>query len=421
MKRFLTISSFAALVAACGARTDLEPIRDIEGGGGAALTTVASTSVASSTSTEATTSASSSSAGGGPVCTTLGPPLDAPIALTDPSGDAMLTSLLSEGDRAFAASANNNDPSPDPSWRVREVAADLETLGPSQIVAKHPQGVSFSGMSLASQGNHRGALFWDESHGCRFVPILEDGAGGTAAEVDPTAFCYGLSATESGFYAFKSPTFGFMPLTLLSLDASGKVSSEVAVLPPSLVLTFPRGHARLDDGTLLLAHSESSGAYFGTRISLAGEVISKPHPIVTLGEHPEFAITSAGDHALAVWSSDHAPGDVLVANLDPDGTPNKVTFVGHAKPPTADVAILRYGDGALVAWSDASSDSIYVVRVSATGDLLTSAIEIAAPGLAHDLRLVPTTYGAMVGFAALAPGGLTQVWVSALPCSVAER
>lgn len=410
------------LASSCGARTDLEPIRDVEGVGGAGAS-IASTGATTSSTDDVSSSATSSSTGPGPVCTTLGAPLSQPIALTEPSGDAMLTSLLSEGDRTFFASANNNGPSPDPTWRVRQVSPDLQRIGASEVVAKHPQSVSFSAMSLASANGHRGGLFWDESHGCRFVAITDDGAAGESTEIDPSLWCYGLVATASGFQAFASKPFGFLPLTLLTLDANGKLTSSVDVLTSTDPEAFARGRAVLDDGSYVLAFSKKSDdgtAYGATRIGADGEVIVPPHPLVSLGADDRFAITSVGDHPLAVWSSDHAPGDVLVANLDASGKPVTVTLVGHAKPPVLDVTIHRYGDGALVGWSDGSDDSIQVARVGAEGELLDAAIEILAPGEPRALRLAPTNFGAMVGFMALAPGALTQVWATALPCRVID-
>lgn len=326
----------------------------------------------------------------------------------------MLTSLLAEGDKVFFASANNNDPSPDPSWRVRATSADLGMVAESEVVAKHPQSVSFGGMSLASQGGRRGGLFWDASHGCRFVAIGDDGAAGATNDIDPTSWCYGLVATASGYQAFLGPESTFMPLVLLSLDEKGDLQSKVDVFPSSDASSYPRGRALLSDGSYLLAFSKGK-SYAATRIDPSGKVVVEPHTMVSLGDHESFAITSVGDHALAVWTSDHAPGDVLVANLDASGSPVNVAFVGHAKPPVASVAIREYGDGALVAWSDASDHSIQVARVGSEGELLSSAVEIDAPGVAFDLRVAPTNFGAVVGFAALGEG-LTQVFATALPC-----
>lgn len=408
------LSAGAALASSCGARTDLEPIRDLEGAGGASSSTGSPSSTTTSTD-EVSSTAASSSSGIEPSCTALGSPVSEPAALTEPNGDAALTSLLAEGDRTYFASINNNDPSPDPVWRVRQVAADVSRFGDSQVVAKHPQSVSFSGMSLASANGHRGGLFWDESHGCRFVSIQEDGSPGESTEIDPTAWCYGLVATSSGFQAFLAKAFSFEPLTLLTLDANGKLLTSIEVLEVADAASFPRGRAVLDDGSYLLAFSKDTD-YFAARVSPDGEVITPPHSMVSLGAHERFAITSAGAHALAVWSSDHAPGDVLVARLDASGKPEAVTLVGHATPPVLDVTIREYGGGALVAWSDASDDSIHVARVDVEGNLVAGTIEILAPGAPHDLRVVPTNFGAMVGFAALAPGALTQVWATALPC-----
>ena len=73
------------------------------------------------------------------------------------------------------------------------------------------------------------------------------------------------------------------------------------------------------------------------------------------------------------------------------------------------------GEGALVAWSDATDKSLKVARVGATGELLSSAIVIPTPGVPFDLQIGATSSGVTIGFGALA-SGLTQVWVTALPC-----
>lgn len=415
-------ASFAA-AGACGARTDLAPIDATPGEGGAGTTGAVGPTMSTdaTTSTDAATSSTTSSSVGGapPVCTTLGSPTEAPIALTEPSGDAVLTSLLAEDDRAFLASTNNNDPSPDPTWRVREVAADLSVVAASEIVAKRPQSVSYSGMSLASWGAHRGGLYWDESHGCRFVQIEDDGSAGASLEIDPKVWCWGLTATESGYVAFMAPEFGFMPLSMISLDEGGKLVSKVDLFPSVGVLTYPRGRARLDDGSMLLAHSEGTteATYYATRVSPSGEIITKPNALVTLGDHPRFAITGVGDHALAAWTSDHAPGDILVANIGADASTKGTTFVAHTPSPASGLTIRRYGDGALVAWSDATDKSVKVARVGPKGELVSSAIVIPTPGVPYDIQIGATSYGATVGFGALA-SGLTQVWVTALPCVV---
>jgi hypothetical protein len=302
-------------------------------------------------------------------------------------------------------------------WRVRAMAPDLSTIGASQIVAKRPQSVSFSGMSLASQSGHRGGLFWDESHGCRFVGLEDDASPGASSDLEST-WCYGLGGTDDGFFAFASPAFEAMPLEILTLDASGVLAGKVDVLPPMNAETFPRGRAKLDDGSWIVVWSELDDTYFAARITLQGAILAGPKMLVSLGDDPRFAISGAGDHALAVWSSDHAPGDILVAKIGADLATEEVSFVGNATPPPGGVSIRGNADGALVAWSDPSSKTIQVVRVSESGELVSRAVAVPTPGPSFELRVAPTSFGAGLAFEAIVPGALTQVWATALPCVI---
>ena len=347
-----------------------------------------------------------------------------PIALTDPVGDSMLTSAAPDGDRVLVASTNDNDPSPDPTFRVRVVSDDLATIDPSQAVLSRPQQSSYSGMSLAAGSGHRAGIAWDEYDGCRFVALGPDGAASAAPVGITTSWCYWLSPTASGFTAMSSPLGSLAPLTLLTLDPGGNVvGSQPDVVPPDPADTYPLDRARFEDGSTLLAWLEGSSTIRVQRFSETGEALSQPKalPEPQFGYDTSFALGAVGSSALIAWSSGPLNlGQVLIQPIDEDGNalgdpselaPADGLFVGR-------IDLVAARGGALVLWirgQQGAYDTMTVQPVTTDGVAMGGPVTVPTPPFLLDVRLTTTPLGAMVAYDA-EQSAPTQVFVSRLQC-----
>jgi hypothetical protein len=339
-----------------------------------------------------------------------------PVALTEPIGDSALASVVREGNRVFVGTTNDNDPSPDPTWRVRVIKEDLSDLGTSQVVMKRPQGVSLSSIGIAIGSGHRGGIAWDDAQGCRFVELGADGAAITAPHQIANSWCYWPVATQSGFIAFNSPSFTFTPVTLLTMNKHGHVTkTRPDIVTPAASGSSPAGLARFDDGTLLVTWSDGNGVT-GQHIDASGNTLAPAAGMSISGPNPRFALGSMGSSALGVESGGAA---VVAEPFDEDGQhsgpPNTFTTsgsVGH-------VAVARARGAALVAWSEGPSGAYHVLRVQPVhpdGSTLGAPVVASTLPFIGSLRVVGTSTGALVVFEAEKPGTLTQVFAVRLVC-----
>jgi hypothetical protein len=414
----------AALLAACGARTS--PRTDLGGHGGAGTTSSAGGGGGSSTTTT-----TSSSTGGAAPCLSWKVGAPAPIPLTDSIGDSQLTGVAVEGDRVFVATTNNNDPSPDPTWRVRVVSADLASVGPSQVVLSRPSSVSFSGLGLAAGGGHRGGVAWDESNGCRFIALDTDGSAPAGPVSITGPWCYWPYATADGYTTFVSPSFELAPLALVMLDANGapgKVNSGIVPKPPAPSTTFPLARARLDDGSIALAWAVMPPAP-GSPVGLAVQHFqptgdpAAPQGVLTAFAHAStFAMTSVGTALLAVGTTVPPGTAVLSQPLDANGVPlaDAATLSPDDGVAVGRVTATAVPEGALVAWTKGQAgafDALKVQMTKADGTTMGAAVDIATPPFLGMVALARTGAGVVVAFEAEAPGTPAQVFVTRLVCA----
>jgi hypothetical protein len=345
-----------------------------------------------------------------------------PLALTNPIGDSMLTSVAVDGARVFIASTNNNDPSPDPTWRVRVVSDDLATIGASQAVLTRPQHISYSGLGVAIRFGHRGAIAWDEANGCRFVALGADGSAAATATVSDS-WCYWLYATSGGFVAMSSPLGSFAPLAMLALDPSGNVlAAHPNVVPPDQATTYPFARTRFDDGSILLAWTESPSTVLVQRFSETGESLSQPKALPSFGHDTNLGMASLGSSALVVWSpGDTSPGEVRLMRIDEDGNALGADTVLAAMDgvPVGRIDVAAIPGGALALWTkgpEGAYDTMTVQAVTNEGAAVGSTFAVPTPKFLLDVRLAVTPAGALVAYDAQLAGALTQVFVSRLVC-----
>jgi hypothetical protein len=345
-----------------------------------------------------------------------------PVAFTDPIGDSALTGLARDDDRIFVASTNDNDPSPDPTFRVRSASLDLSTLGASEVALTRPQSVSYSGLGIASGFGRHGGVSWDEANGCRFVSFDVNAVPSTPTKIEDV-WCYWAFATESGFIAFASPTFQLSPLELLTLDGAGALISKKSDLtPPESGSSYPLARARFDDGTILLGWSSDFSSTTLQRFSESGDALGAPVHGFPYGPEASLALASLGASGLVAWTPGSAnPGQVSVQSIDEDGAPNGLvsTLAPASGILAGRVDVARAGGGALVVWTQGNLGAYHAMvaqPVSAEGIANAPPLTIPAPGYVGTLRVIGLDDGAIVVFEAenAAP---TQVFATRLSCA----
>jgi hypothetical protein len=401
-------------------------------GGQGGEATASSSQSASSSSQSASSSVSSSSGGGAggtggaPPCVTWSVAPGEPVVfvnITDPSdGDALLTSTSVEGSNVFVGSLNDDDPSPDPTWRVRVVSGDLQTIGPSQIALEHLPNVSIAGMSVATSLGHRGGIAWDEVNGCRFVALGEDGSAAGGVEAVGDQACYWLTATTAGFVAFISPSYAAGPLSLVTLTPSSLNTKPNIISTPSFV---PLTHALFDDATLLLGW-QSDTSVVVEHVDETGTLLSMPLPLIPYtADSTIVALASLGSSGLVAWApGDPSPGEVDVQAIDEDGNPTGpstvlVTASGGVSVSSLDVKAVA--GGAMVIWAEGPEGAASLMTaqvVTSAGSPLSAPLFVPtpAPMTVQNVRLAPTPEGVVVAFSGSAPMMQSQVYALRLVC-----
>jgi hypothetical protein len=353
----------------------------------------------------------------------------APIALTDPAVDHMVSNYVIdgegaeavEGDRIYLAMQDGleaGNQTPDPNWRVSVVSDDLSTIGPSQLVLPHGQNGA-EPMAIASGFGHRGAIAMDSDAGCRFVAIADDGSPAAAPVlIESPVECFWLRATPSGFTMFTRPDWA--PFSLLTLDASGHVvATRKNVGPPDGDL--PHARAKLPDGSTLIAWPSFAAAMNLQRWSAEGDPLTEPTALFAMPPVTIAAMTVVGSTVLLAWAPyEGEVGAVYVQPLDGDGhalgAPTKIAPADGAQ--VLDFDIGAAGDDALVTWRKGEdfSSVLTVQPVTVTGAAKGGPIVVPATPHVGATWIGGTPTGAILGFDGLEPGGHAQVFVTRLRC-----
>ncbi len=311
---------------------------------------------------------------------------------------------------------NDNDPSPDPTWRVRVVRDDLSDLGTSHVVMQHPQGVSLSGIGVAIGSGYRGAVVWDDAQGCRFVQLGANGAPTAAPQGITKSWCYWPIATPSGFVLFNSPAFTFAPLRLLSLDKSGQVTqTHPGVINSNVPQTYPAGIAHFNDGSLLVTWRVAGGTIVGQHLDRNGNKLAPQNPMLPISNAVRYAIASMGNLALTVTGDNH----VYTEPFDEDGQNKPPSQLAQVAAGTGHVAVARAGNVALVGWSEGPSGAYHTLRVRPvdfSGKPLGPSVVVSTLSFIGTIRLIGTPAGALVVFEAERPNTPTQVFAVPLVC-----
>jgi hypothetical protein len=400
----------ATAYGACG-RSSL-PVNGGQGGGATA---------SSSQSTTSGVSSSSGGMGGGPPCITWSVAPGAPVALTDFGGDSLLTSTSVEGSNVFVASLNDDDPSPDPTWRIRVVSGDLQTIEPSQIVLEHLPSVSIAGMSVATSLGHRGGIAWDEGNGCRFIALGEDGSAVAGVEALGDQACYWLTATAAGFVAFSSPSYAAGPLSLITIAPASLDVTPSIISPASFV---PLTHALFDDGTLLLGW-QSDASVVVQHVDETGTLLSMPLQLIPYMDGSTIvALGSLGSSGLVAWApGSSSPGEVDVQAIDEDGNPTgPSTLLAASDGATVNALDVKaVAGGAMVIWAEGVEGEASVMMaqvVTPAGSPLGAPLVVPTPAsmAVQNVRIAPTPEGIVVAFSGSVPMTPAQVFALRLVC-----
>lgn len=345
-----------------------------------------------------------------------------PVALTSPEGDSQLTGMAVEGDGVFVGTMNNNDPSPDPTWRVRWVSGDVENLGPSQVAFKHPQGVSLSGISLSSRLGHRGAIVWDESGGCRFAALSGDGSPSSPVSITD-AWCAWLRATPAGFTAFAAQPFSLDSASFVSLDPSGALlSSKQDVIPGTTSADHGLTRANFEDGSMLIVWRHGDASALAMRLSEAGEALNAPKELSGLSGNARVSIAATGSGALLAYSQAASDYAVRLIPMDKDGNPTgaETTVAEGDGIDVGFVDVASTSSGAMVAWSKGATGSYHTLRarpVTTSGTIDGDALLVPSAQFLGTVKLANTESGLVLLFSGEKAGTLTQVFATRLICS----
>jgi hypothetical protein len=398
-----------ACLAACGGRSDLTAA--IAGSGDAGTTKTASDGGA-----------------GAPGCHAWSVAPGGPVALTDPDLDSFggtyasdrSASAAVEGSRVFVSTwdaSGNIYPSPDQSWHVRVVADDLATMGPSQIVLHHGD-EGGDAMALASGFGHRAGFGFDESKGCVFVPLADDGSAAGAPKTIAADECFWPRATPDGFTVFLIPDW--VPFVLVTLDASGNVlAQEPGLGPPGGMVANAR--ARIPDGSTLITWPSVAAAITARRWSAAGDALSPPEVFLSMPAVDAAPMTVVGGAVLVAWapySGDVGAVRVQPANEDGDPLGPPVTIAAADGVHVDSLDITTAGGGALAIWTKQEMGGSVTTVQPLTAEGLPEGAPIVLPTTptVQSSYIVGTPAGAMIEFDGNQPGGHTQAFVTRLVC-----
>jgi hypothetical protein len=334
-------------------------------------------------------------------------------------GDTLLTSVVADGNEVLIATTNDDDPSPDPTWRINSLTDDASLPGLTQTILSRPAtGFSFGGLSLAVGPAGRGGIAWDEVDGCRFVPLAEEGVpNGPPVNISNANWCYWLSPHLGGFATFASTPFSLADLELFSLKPAGHVEGVF----PSITLgsdTSPAGHLQLADDTWLLAWFQP-GEVAATHIDAIGKPIGPILPLLDADvDSTRFTFRPMGDGALMAWSPVPAPSDVHIQFVAANLTLGSSSVIATAVPDIDGIDVAEVPGGALVAWlsSGMPSSVLTVQAIDTTGAPVGPPLTNDVPSFANNLRMVATPLGAMVVFEAEQELDPVQVFALALQC-----
>jgi hypothetical protein len=290
----------------------------------------------------------------------------------------MLTSAVRDGDDALVAYSNDNDPSPDPTWRVRRVGMDGSLPSPSSVALTRGRMLSYGGLSLANGPLGRAGVAWDEVNGCRFVPLGADGTPSASAHGVGDGWCFWLHETRAG-YSFFAGEFAVPPIAAVMLNTRGELVGMTPPLTPRGPGVYPAGRAWFDDSTFLFAWYQDVQVVARHFDGGGGGIASATLITQNTTGGIRATLSSLGDSAMSAWV-DPETGSVAVAALDEDGGASVPSVVGTATGSTV-IASARSGDGALIGWAFPDRDGVYrlhLLNVTAAG----------TPGAAADASLL---------------------------------
>ncbi len=422
MLSFRAASTFLvpfALVA-CGARSSLDVLAS--GGKGA---------------TGSSTSTSQTGVGGScPAAATLGPCATwggeiAPAVLLTNEGNKTSTfwddgiGLEADGDRVFFPQSvycdsagslcpSGNEP---PTWSVRSIAADLGDQGAVELPLT-PASDTGAQLYVAARCPLRGAVAFDASLGCVFVPLASNGSAAGPKKVVAADRCGPIRTTANGFAVL---TKGTTP-SLVHLDANGNVLGAQGL--PSFPNTVDDLVA-FDDGTfLVVGRSMDWVSLLAAHVDANGAGLSEVQTVVTqMNGFLSRAEVGVGTHALFAWSTitpgtGAMPATFYARWVDEatlTGTTEELTSAGQVES----VDVTPTANGALVGWLD--GNGYFFQPLAALGGPVGAPIGLPlnvpqAPDGAWyfplTIRLTATSKGAMASFESE-----KQVFVTAIGCA----
>jgi len=357
--------------------------------------------------------------------------------ITEPPSDKGLHDMEVSADAVLVAwKTTNPDPPHDNTRYVQRVTWDGAPIGERTAVFPPPSGwTSYSGVSLATGPDHRGAILWETNTGCRFTRTDADGVTlGSLQYVDPE-LCSALRSTASGFSLFTRTSLYERRMVLL--DAMGGVTHHSEPIEAISMGGYWWASLALHNGDLLVAgiHDNLEPMPIVTqRIDAWGAPLTEPTVITTAHtDARRMRLVHTGDGVLAGWLASEAPDaptqdhHVTLQHLDERGQPLGEPFRA------ADVVAYRDGGWAMTRKGDrvlavivhpleadtyGDDTQLMLLVLDLAGNLVEPPLDLTRIRFARHPRIRTTPTGVLVGFQGMPDTTPHQIYTVPAHCEV---
>jgi hypothetical protein len=400
-----------ALVAGCGARTDLAPLAGAD---------------AAAAADAAAGADAAADAAAAPACTwsVVGP---AERVSGDPAvpGDVALMDAVPSIGGALVAWRTAGDKMQPQTVILRLISFDPAMSGNEHLILRAPDVVhTVDDVSLAVGHGHAGIVGTTGSV-CSFHPITVDGASNGGTVVADARSCAGLTDTESGFDLLVAQLRDGMraEIAITALDSSGLPSGTFATLFRAAGLggqLGPPARATFDDGSFLALIVRGSTLvaqqFSSTGTPLAAEVAVTDAPY----DFADYAVTRTRAGALTAAVSELGiDWRLTVRAVARDGTraPGSVPFDVAGYAPTL---VTDPNGGALLGWITATTTAnvLWLDELGRPhGASIALAGTLAEAAFAPVIRVVAIGRQALAIFEARTPTTPHRVYAVRLACA----
>ncbi len=247
-------------------------------------------------------------------------------------------------------------------------------------------------------------------HGCFFVPLAATGAPAGPAVTTPNARCAFLRARADGYRFVRCEAPAALPVRCeaVDVDVVGNPVRRVALPSTSAYLAA----AALPGGETLLVWADVAGDQHrlrAVRLDAGGHAAAAPSELASLtgpvGTLQGLRALPLGDGAVVAWSEVRdlrRAGTRYAIRTDADGRPAAAPRVVATTDDPARVTLFAAGNSLLRVTVDDSpaAPSIRVQPLTPDGDVAGAPLEIERGRFVTDARVVATTAGAALVYAA---------------------